>query len=63
MTTQLITGLENDAIPACYAPANDRLGKQCYPSMQCSQILLIKEPAEAQNERRGEGRDFSGSLT
>ena len=24
--------------------------------------LSIKEPAEAQNDRKGEGRDFSGSL-
>ena len=29
----------------------------------CNQLTLpIKEPAEAQNDRRGEGRDFFSSL-
>ena len=51
MTAQPITGLGSDAIPACYVQANHRLGKQCFPSMQCSQTLTIKEPAEIQKMR------------
>ena len=46
MTAQPITGLGNDAIPVCNAVKH----------------FTIKEPPEAQNDRRGEGRDFSGSL-
>ena len=43
---QPITGLGSDAIPACNGV----------------KTLLIKEPAEAKNDRMEEGRDFSGSL-
>ena len=46
MTAQPITGLGNNAIPACNA------GKTC----------PLKEPAEAQKDEEGESRDFSGSL-
>ena len=35
--------------------ANHRLGKQCYPSMQCSKILPLKDPAEVQKDEEGEG--------
>ena len=43
---QPITGLEDDIIPACNAV----------------KILSIKEPAKAQKDEEGKGRDFSGSL-
>ena len=43
-----IKALGSEAIPAWYAIANQNLGKQFYPSMQCSQNLPIKEPAKAQ---------------
>ena len=46
MTAQTITGVGNDAFPAFNAVKR----------------LPIKEPAGAQNDRRGGGRDFSGSL-
>ena len=52
MTTQPVTGLGSKAIPVCYVIANNRLGKQYYSSMQCSQTLPIKEHAEAQIEMR-----------
>ena len=62
MTAQPITGFRSDAIPACYIPANLRVGNQCYPSMQCSQNTPYKELAKAQKDEKGEGRDLSGSL-
>ena len=43
---QPITGLGSDAIPASNAV----------------KTLPIKEPAEAQKDEEGDGRDFSGSL-
>ena len=46
MTAQPITGLGSNAIPACNAV----------------KTLPIKEPAEAQKDGKGEGRDCSGSL-
>ena len=42
---QPVTGLGSDAIPACNAV----------------KTLPIKEPAEAQKDEEGEGKDFSGS--
>ena len=62
MTVQAIAGFGSEAIPASYALTNQRLGKQCYPSMQFSQKLSIKEHAKAQKDDEGEGGDFSGSL-
>ena len=62
MTAQPITGLGSEIIAASYAPANHRLGKLCYPSMQYSQNTPYKRAAEAQKDKEGEGRDFSGSL-
>ena len=46
MTAQLITGLGSKAIPACYAV----------------KTLHIKDPAEAQKDEEGEGRDSFDSL-
>ena len=43
---KLIKGLGDDTNPACNAV----------------KALPIKEPAEAQKDEEGEGRDFSGSL-
>ena len=65
MTAQPIKGFGSEAIPACYALANQELGKQCYPSMQCSQNTYKKslQNAKAQKDKEAEGRDSSGSLT
>ena len=46
MTAQTIKGLGSNAFPACNAV----------------KTLSIKEPAKAQKDEEGEGRDFSGSL-
>ena len=46
MTTQTITGIGSDGIPACNAV----------------KTLSMKESAEAQKDKEGEGRDFSGFL-
>ena len=46
MTAQPIKGLGSDAIPACNAV----------------QTLPIKEPAKAQKDEEGEGRDFTGYI-
>ena len=62
MTPQLIKGLGSEAIPACFLLANQRLRKQCYPSMQCSQNTSYKRAWKAKKDEEGEGRDFSGSL-
>ena len=43
---QPITGLGSDAIPAC----------------NTVKTVPIKEPAEAEKDEEGEGRDFPGSL-
>ena len=61
MTPQPIKGLGSEAIQACHVLAIQRLGKQFYPSMQCSQNTY-KKPAKTQNDKEGEGKDFSGSL-
>ena len=46
MTTQPIEGLGSEAIPACYAIANQRLRKQLYPTCNAVETLPIKEPAK-----------------
>ena len=46
MTVQPIKGLGSEAIPACNSV----------------KTLPIKEPAKAQKDKEGEGRDFSGFL-
>ena len=61
MIAQPIKGLGSEAIPSCYALANQRLEKQWYPSMQCSQKPPIKETAKA-HKGGGRGRDFSAFL-
>ena len=62
MTAQPMMGLGSDAIPACYVPANHRLWMGCYHSCNAVKTLPIIEPTEAQKDKEGEGRDFSGSL-
>ena len=61
-TAQPIRGLGSKAILACCALANQRLGKQCYPSMQCSQHSSYKRPYKSSQKEEEEDRDFSGSL-
>ena len=63
MTAQQIKGFSSKAFPACYVLTNQRLGKQCYPSIQCSKTLPIKVPTKAQKDEDGKGKDFSGFLT
>ena len=46
--------LELKPIPACYASANHSLADDIIP--ECNAVN-IKEPAEAQKDEEGEGRD------
>ena len=62
MTLQPIKGLVSEANPACYVLANQRLAKQCYPCMQCSQNICYKRDCKNSESEEGLGRDFSGSL-
>ena len=52
MAAHPIKGLESEAIPVYYVLANQRLGKQCYPSMQYSQTLPIKSLQKLRKIRR-----------
>ena len=54
--------LRREAIQACYVPANYSLGSNAITACNGVKTLPIKEPAEAQKDEEGEGRDFSGSI-
>ena len=56
MTAQPIEGLESEAIPPCYAIANQRLRSDAIPGYNAVKTLPIKEPAKAQKDEEGEGR-------
>ena len=63
MTAQPITGLGSELSQHAMHLSINGLRDNIIPAYDAVKTLLIKEPAKAQRDEEGEGRDSSGSLS